>query len=671
MSSFVRYAVCTMAALGLAIEPSQAQSEPVIHVAPVIVADTPLAADAAGASQISLPAFTPQALRSLSNLADGVANLNLSSSGAGSYGGLISLRGLANTPYFSDPSVAVYFDDLPLGSSFTYPVDLFGFGSVTVTRGPQPALAGRASEAGLIQFSSKLPADVASGALHAGIGNYAARNAAIEASSAAGGQVDATVSASVSDREGYITNTQLNRTVDDQQVTSFAARVRVRPTANSAIAVQLLANLHRDGSQPLVPLGGPLFSVARGREGSTDSDFFGEAVTYSCDTPAGSLRATTSHTAWNLDPYDNRLVLPPTLDSRLRQTQSAWNEEVHFAAQEHAATPWHLGLWLSRTDTGGDANRAIPGLFPIEISNFSMISRVGAVFGDITFRPLSGWRVTAAVRAEETRRTFDRGQAIPKPARYTEAQTSDALLPKLTAVYSLSSNTEASFAVGAGAKPGGWSAYTDNPALARFSPEKVTSFEAGVDTLAAAKTVKLAARVFDYEIRDLQIERSFNATDYLVVNAPRARSFGGELEATWRPIATLTLTATLGVTQTTLREFTDPFTAQSYAGRRAPYSPDYDAHVALVYRRPSGVFAAVDATAIGRTFYDESENAAFAAPAHVTENAQLGYEARRWRVDAYVANLEDTQYVALIVPGVGHEVPGAPRTYGVEATLRW
>src|SRR5207302_1146077 len=127
--------------------------------------------------------------------------------------------------------------------------------------------------------------------------------------------------------------------------------------------------------------------------------------------------------------------------------------------------------------------------------------------------------------------------------------------------------------------PGGWSAYTGNVTLAPFGAEKTTTFEAGINTSLLNKSVTVAARIFDYEIRHYQIERSFNATDYLVVDAPRARSFGGELETTWRPAVEWSFTATLGVTDVTLREFTDPFTKRSYAGNRAPYAPDYDAHI--------------------------------------------------------------------------------------------
>ena len=183
--------------------------------------------------------------------------------------------------------------------------------------------------------------------------------------------------------------------------------------------------------------------------------------------------------------------------------------------------------------------------------------------------------------------------------------------------------------------------------------------------------MKLAARVFFYAIDRLQIERSFNATDYLVVNAPHARSLGGELEATWRPAPAWALAATLGVTDVTLREFTDPFTNRSYAGNRAPYAPTYGAHASAMWRPAAGWFAAVELARTGKTFFDESENSAFAAKAHTVVDARLGYDAARWRLSVYGENIFDEAYYSLIIPGVRHATPGAPRTFGLECAVKW
>lgn len=388
----------------------------------------------------------------------------------------------------------------------------------------------------------------------------------------------------------------------------------------------------------------------------------------------GRLTSTTSFTTWKLKPYDNRLVLPPTLDSKIIQNQRTWNEELRLASDPRAEVAWHAGAWFSDGRTTGDVNRGLVlpfGVVPIEVSSYTLNARTIALFGEATLAPTAGWHLIAGLRAEQTKKDFDRSQRVPSVGRFTAEKSFDAFLPKLSVNYALSADTTASASLSLGTKPGGWSAYTGNASLAAFKAEEATAFETGLDTSFAKKTVTLAARAFVYVIRNYQIERSFNASDYLVVNAPRARAVGGELEATWRPISEWTLTATLGVTDITLREFTDPFTLKSYAGKRAPYAPDYDAHVSATWHGPAGWFAGAEVAATGKTFYDESENSLFASSAHAVINARAGYDTPRWRVSLFGENLGDENYATLIVPGVRHAAPGAPRTWGVEAVVKW
>ena len=671
MRSSFRLACCLVFPAALALAQTSPDSGPVITGEPYLVEATRLVADAAGTTRVALDTTAPALSQSLANLSGRIANFHVDSGGAGSFGDLITLRGLANTPYFSDPSVTVYFDDLPLTSSFTYPTGLFGFANATLYRGPQATAFGRAGEAGVLVLSSAEPGPAAGGELRASAGNYDAWSAALTARSARATNADATVAAAFAQRDGYITNTQLGTRVDDVKSTSASARIRFRPTTTSEFTLQLLANRQRNGAQPLVPLGGPLFTVARDAEGRTDIDFGGGALKAAFDTSVGKLTATTSYTNWKMNPYENFLVLPPPLDSRVVQSQRTWNEELHLSSTPRSALDWSLGAWFSDSRTDGNTFRQIPHVYPIEASSYDLKARTAAVFGQIAIIATGPWHVTAGLRAETIRKDFDRSQTVPGPGRFTGKKSFDSLLPKLAASYAISSDTTASASVSLGTKPGGWSAYTDSPTLAPFKSERTLAFEAGIDTALANKTVKLAARAFAYDIHDYQVERSFTYTDYLVVNAPRARSLGAEFEASWHPAREWTFAATLGFTDITLRDFTDPFTHISYDGKRAPYAPSYDANLSATYRHPSGWFAAAELAAIGRTYFDESENPAFAAAAHATVNARLGYETRRWRLALFSENLADESYYTLIIPGVGHAVPGAPRTYGVEAAVKW
>lgn len=650
---------------------ASARDESPVQADEIVVSETRLLERSHAPSHVSLDAFAPPAVQSLDDLSTRIANFHISASGAGSYGGLFTYRGLTNTPYFSDPSITLYYDDIPLASSFTYPVSLFGFTSATLHRGPQGTAFGRGGEGGVIVFESAPPADVATGELHAGLGNYSSLTAALTAQTAQHKSFDANVSATFTERDGYIKNTQLGTRVDDSRSSAVSARLRYRPDIHREFTLQFLGSHLHNGAQPLVPLGGPLYRVARGREGQTVIDFAGAAFKAAFDLPIGRLSATTSYTGWALDPYDNRLVLPPPLDSSLAQRQRAWNEEIRLVSDAAAARAWTAGAWFSNTHTTGQIERSIPGLFPIEASSFEADAQTVALFGELALFSDRDWLLVAGLRAESVNKDFDRRQTVPGPGRFVATRAFNSLLPKVSARYDISSVTTASIEVAGGLKTGGWSAFTDNANLAGFEPERLFAIEAGFDTAFTDQHVTLSAHAFTYFIRNYQIERSFNATDYLVVNAPRARSTGAEIEIEWHPLPEWEITASAGLTNVTLREFTDPITRLSYAGRRAPYTPEGDARLALVYQAPTGYFAGIDYVLIGKTYYDETENSSFAQETYTVLNTRLGYDTTHWRVTLYSENLAQKRYASSIIPGVGHVVPSNPRTFGVECVLKW
>ncbi len=620
----------------------------------------------------ALDASGPVSAFSWDRVASQVANFQVEAAGQGSFGAIYSLRGLANTPYFSDPAVTLYFDDIPLSSSFTYPTELFGFASAAVFSGPEPGEFGRAGDGGVIVFTLAPPTSRVAGELRAGVGDYDALSAAVEAAGAEGDRADVSVAAAYSRREGYIENTEIGQRVDDLRAESAFARQRFRPTVESELSLEILADRHRDGAQPLVPLGGPLYTVERSREGDTDTDMFGAALKGTFDTGAGRLSTTTSYTDWRLDPYDDWLVLPPPLDSHLTQDQESWNEELHFAGIPGDVFSWSLGAWLSAGDTTGAVDRTIAGLIPFEDSEYHYTKHDGAVFGEAVVTPAPPWRLSLGARVEQVEEDYSQGEQVPTPGLgFHFTRSGGVFLPRLAVTRLIGPGTTADASVSFGSRPGGFAAYTFNPALIPFAAEHTAALEAGLKSSPAGKSLVLSARAFAYAITNYQIERSFSPSDYFVATAPRARSLGAELQATWRPSPAWTVGASAGLDDVTLEEFRDPLTGVSYAGNRAPYAPAFTAGLNVAYRSAAGWFAAGDAIATGRTFYTEQEDSAFSQGAYGVINARAGFDSRRWRITLYIDNVADQGYYTLIIPGVNSASPGAPRTVGTELAAKF
>lgn len=649
--------------------------DPVVRADTVTVTEQLLTDSPATVTRLSF-VDAPQSEVSLPKLATRAANFFESTNDAHSFNDTFSLRGLTNTPIFGDPAISFYLDDLPLGSGFTFPTDLSGFAEAELHRGPsQNTVFGRAGSAGVVTLATPEPGTAARGELRASAGNFGARRISANYLTAAGSQADAYVNAAYSDRDGYLTNARLRHDVDFKQSLSGLARLRFRPTTTSEITFLVTALRARDGEQPLVPLGGPLFTITRRTEGYTELDATNAALKAAVSTPIGLLSATTSLTNWDLGPYASILAFGPSeLFNGSTLSQRNWNEEVKLASLSTSPVRWQIGSIYSDGNTDGSFTRAF-GPFTIEQSTYKIDARDLAAFGEATIKLNSALSLTAGLRAEDSRKTMRRQETVPTAQIFNLRRESTALLPKLAASYALDRATNVFVSLGAGYKPGGFSAFTGNRALAAFGPERTKTFEAGVTTTNAEKTLSATARVFYYDITGYQIERSFATTavadDYLVVNAREARSYGSELELAWKPLTGLTLAADLGTTAVTLRDFRDPYTGRSFNGNRAPYVPVYDASLRADYVHTSGVFGGLELASNGRTFYTEGEDLTFGQRAYVLLNARLGYSTGRYRVTAFGDNLTDKGYYSAIAPGTGHGTPGAPRTYGVEVVVKW
>ena len=675
MRSTASLALALLTATAIARAQTAPRPDPVVRADTVTVTEQLLTDSPATVTRLSFT-DTPQSEISLPQLANRAANFFESTNDAHSFNDTFSLRGLTNTPIFGDPAISFYLDDLPLGSGFTFPTDLGGFAQAELHRGPsQNTVFGRAGSAGVVTLTTPEPGLAARGDLRASTGNFGARQVSASLMTAANSESDAYVSAAYSDRDGYVTNARLQHDVDFKQSLSGLARFRFRPTTTSEITFLVTALRARDGEQPLVPLGGPLFTITRRTEGYTELDSANAALKAAVTTPFGLLSATTSYTSWDLGPYASVLAFGPSeLFNGSALSQRNFNEEVKLASPTTSAIRWQIGAIYTDGSTDGSFTRAF-GPFTIEQSAYRIDAQDLAAFGEATFKLNSALSLTAGLRAEDSRKSMRRQETVPTAQIFDLHRESTALLPKVAANFAVDRATSVFVSLGAGYKPGGFSAFTGNRALASFGPERTKTLEAGVTTTTADKTVSATLRFFYYDITGYQIERSFATTsvadDYLVVNAARARSYGSELELAWKPLAGLTLAADLGTTAVTLREFRDPYTGTSFAGNRAPYVPVYDASLRADYMHASGFFGGVELSSNGRTFYTEGESLAFGQRAYILLNARLGYGTGRYRVTAYGDNLTDKGYYSAIAPGTGHGTPGAPRTYGLEVAVKW
>ena len=639
---------------------AQTVTQPVIEAPAFEVTTTRLTTTTASpTTQVNLSAEITQPDFALPALAAEIAGFAVGNNQSRSFTDTFAIRGLTNTPIFGAPAVTIYLDDLPMGSGFTFPSDLTGFTQAELLRGPGAGTRfGRSGPGGILLLSTPPPTDRASGSLALSAGDYGHLSATYTATSADHTEGDAYVAATWSERDGYVTNTTLNEDVDYRETATALARFRWRPT--ETVELTLFGNFlqARDGAQPLVPLGGPLHEVQRSAEGVAELDSFNTALTAAFDLPAGRLTATTGYSDWDMGPYSNTLDFGfAELGNGSTLQQKNLSEEIIFTSAPGSGLDWRIGAFFNDGQTNGGFVRQFGG-FTFEESVYQFDVTDLAAFGEATIAASDVLDLTLGLRAVSTEMDSERIEIIPVPGTTLATHESEALLPHLNARYAVAENTTAFANFAMGYKTGGFSAFTGNAVLAPYDAEYTTAYEAGVTHTTADGRYAVTVRAYFYDIDDYQIERSFatapnGADDYLVVNADSAESIGGELELSWRPVDGLDLSAAYGLTDTTLRNFTDPYGGTVFDGNRVPFVPSYDLHLRAHYQHTSGFYIGATVTTLGKTYYTEAEDPTFAQDTYTLFDARIGYATDNYRFSISGRNLTDEGYYSAITPGTG------------------
>ncbi len=246
-------------------------------------------------------------------------------------------------------------------------------------------------------------------------------------------------------------------------------------------------------------------------------------------------------------------------------------------------------------------------------------------------------------------------------------------------------------------------AYQDISQVYFLEPEKVNAYEAGFKSRFANNTIQLNAAGFYYDYSGQQIAQIIGATSFL--RSADGRLFGGEAELTWQPNDFLRVDSSIGYLN---REYkgnavdpTDPTALTlDINGNDFPNAPEltFNAGVELTpfddginkltvrgdasymgsyFFDPFGDYNQdpCDQPAAGSNILAATPELACGNPSYWLFDARVTYERDNFAISAYGRNLTDKFYY---VYGLNlnaffqdYLTRGAPRTYGVEASVRF
>ncbi len=610
-------------------------------------------------------------------LFDLVPNLHLVTMGPQAmFGTPVSMRGLSSFMTGS-PVLSLLVDDVH------YPglsLNLVDVERIEVLRGPQGAMFGRNTEAGLINIITRQAENYWQGKAALELGDYNTQRVDF---AAGGALVEDKLFLRAAGRyetsDGYFHN-RADGSSDVDQRRNLDGRLALRWLPNPDLDLSWVTDTQDyDSNNAEFAL---LDQVERDPH-QVSLDFAGEARKRSLGS---SLRAQQrlgalkllSITAWrDEDAFSYQDIDFTSYDLmrlKLKKDSQTVSEELRLVSDRpHSPLQWLAGAFAYHETDDLDYTtelRPMSGMTGFLRQRGDTTTLGSALFGQASYTFLDFLEVTAGLRYDRESKDFDyawSGGAFGVPnLSGANDHVFDAWLPKLAVSLRLAQGFMPYLSLARGFKSGGFNLKA--AAGAPYDSEFAWNYEAGVKTewLQRRLTLNLAAFYSDW--RDLQVEQP-DYPDFTIVNAASATSQGLEAEARLRPLKALELFANFGCVESTFDEFSQG--GADYAGNHVPNVPEYTYRLGGVYRFLKGYFVSAEYLGIGPLHWDAANSRQQSA--YQIVNARLGYELEHLKAYVFARNLFDETYAtrAFQMSEQWYGRAGDPLTFGVSLVLEF
>lgn len=608
---------------------------------------------------------------------------NFSSYQAGGTAGYYSIRGQSNLIY-SSPGVGVYIDDVPTNiTSWSRITDLYEVERIEVLKGPQGNLYGMNTSGGVVNIVTKKPGNTFRANAAAEYGDYALQSYKAQASGPiVSDKLYVGMAGKYTKRDSYIE--EEGSDTHDEARLSCRSQLRWVPTEQTDI---LLTVANED------------YLSDYGMWVQKDDDPFhikNMGLDEKIDTSGAIYSATIKHQASWFDLTSITAVVDGEYESIAGKDYTSggdnlkysyfyedsrkWLQEMRFASPDNGSSvQWLLGgFYLNgQEDTISQSftNTGVAGAPTDTYKEYKTESEITtetlSLFGQADYTFLERLTLTLGIRYDHDKRETDfdghnNGNVI---ADYTASEVWDAYSPKVILDYKINDSVMTYASAAKGYKAGGYSPHTGNSAEdAKFDPEYSWSYEAGLKTQWMDNKITANICGFYTVVDDIQVMYTDPITwNMSYRNAAEATLWGIEFETMLRPFAGFQITGSLGLLDS---EFTEHQT-EAYEGNHVPLSPEYQAGLSAEYMTLWGGFVRGEGAWYGKSYFGEDNK--YSQDEYMIVNAQIGYEIDSFRINLYIKNAFDETYYTFLNARGGVEkcVLGEPRTFGIQATIRF
>jgi iron complex outermembrane receptor protein len=613
-----------------------------------------------------------------------------------------------------DASVVVFVDGVYAGRGGTPDIDALSLERIEVLRGPQGTLFGKNTVGGLIQYVTRKPSNETSLRIEGELGNYNRRVLNARGNVPISDKVFLSLGGSLKLHDGYEFNETTHHDVDNEDLKTATAALRLLPTDNLDIVLAADFTDQDQRGNPRHNICDRTFAAGvhcvginpdpRVVDAFTDGYLRRWLQTYRGEvnwtTPIGVVTSITAYRQVTLNfktPFFSNPVNPP---AQIESTETDHEKDKQFSQEVRLAfggfdnrLKGQVGAYYLNEDN--DRTEILQQDFPApSITGVATYpqrvkGRSWAVFGQASFAITDALTATAGLRQTWEKKDGHfigqkvSGPGLPPPlaANYdvTGSKSWNALTPRYALDWQATKDALVYVSATRGFKSGGFQGIAGS-ALSQatpYDPEYAWSYEGGAKTQWLDNRLRLNLSVFQTDYKDLQVSSLVPLCCVVVGNAATARIKGAELEWVIVPVEGLEIDGSYSRLDAKFTSFANGATA-NYTGNVLPRSPKDKVHLGAQYTfdmQGWGLLGRVDYTNQSKMYFDANNLSTQKQEGYINVDARVSVTSpdKRWELAVWGKNLTDelvATYVTAFAPYHQVLVPYAPpRTYGV--TLIW
>ena len=589
------------------------------------------------------------------------------------------------------PAITTYIDGVPQLSYVTANQELLDVERIEFLRGPQGALYGLNTLGGVINVVPRLPAREPGGNLTLTAGNFNTYEGRGTAEGPLGGSgLFGSLSGGYASRDGYTKNDFTGHDLDSRSARFGRSQIYLPTPGAWDFRLSLTAERDRDGDYALYDLASLRahpYHAMHDYEGYNDRDLVQPVFTAQRHGDETDFTSITAFQWWQTRASTDLDYTPGDLMREdERERQAAWIQEFRLASATNApvqlgdrvALHWLVGAYAFDQDftqhqstdyrPGGVAYGLWPA--PFQMNNDAQLDNYGAsLFGQTTFTLDKQWELGLGLRDDFEHSSAKLSSAIPPMPALSSSDPSrnfNQVSPRVSLGYHVTQDALAYAEVAKGYRAGGFNA--SSPAgHDSYDTETCWNYEAGLKTAWFENRLIANAAVFHTDWRDLQVNSHVpggSASDYYIENGGKAKSQGAELELTLKPVRGVDFFGGVGLLDAVYLSGSHS-ADMDVSGNTLPFAPRVNWHagsqLTAQFSAQQQAYFRCDVVGTGRYYYDPTNFKAQGGYALV--NLRLGTQLGAWRIEGWVQNLFDHDYVPLAIP-YGQDAHGAPLYVG-------